>query len=62
MRSRRGTARTVALAGMPLVTVDQVTHNQGNIVTVIDNYGYIGEYYDGRPFGEWPRRSRSTCS
>lgn len=39
-------------------TVDQVTHNMGNIVTTIDNYGYIGGYgYYGLPSGEYPRNS-----
>ena len=39
-------------------TVDQVTHNGGNIATTIDNYGYIGGYtYYGYPSGEWPRNS-----
>jgi len=44
---------------MPLpVTVDQVTHNKGNIITTIDNWGYIGGYsYYGLPSGEWPRNS-----
>ncbi len=39
-------------------TVDQITHNKGNIVTTIDNWGYIGgyQYYD-LPSGEWPRNS-----
>lgn len=39
-------------------TVDQITHNVGNILTTIDNYGYIGGYsiYD-LPSGEWPRNS-----
>jgi len=40
------------------LTVDQITHNKGNIVTTIDNWGYIGGYqfYD-YPSGEWPRNS-----
>ncbi|MEW5993000.1 MAG: hypothetical protein AB1744_01210 [Candidatus Zixiibacteriota bacterium] len=40
------------------VTIDQVTHNKGNIVTTVDNWGYIGGYsYYGLPSGEWPRNS-----
>ncbi len=40
------------------VTIDQITHNVGNIVTTVDNYGYIGGYsYYGLPSGEWPRNS-----
>lgn len=39
-------------------TVDQITHNKGNIITTIDNWGYIGGYsYYGLPSGEWPRNS-----
>ncbi len=39
-------------------TVDQIIHNKGNIVTTIDNWGYIGGYsYYGLPSGEWPRNS-----
>jgi hypothetical protein len=39
-------------------TVDQVTHNKGNVVTTVDNWGYIGGYsYYGLPSGEWPRNS-----
>ncbi|HOP07818.1 MAG TPA: hypothetical protein PLF13_11070 [candidate division Zixibacteria bacterium] len=39
-------------------TVDMITHNKGNIVTTIDNFGYIGGYsYYGYPSGEWPRNS-----
>lgn len=45
------------LAPQP-TTVDQVTHNKGNIVTTVDNWGYIGGYsYYGLPSGEWPRNS-----
>ncbi len=41
-----------------LFTLDQITHNKGNIVTTVDNYGYIGGYqYYGYPSGEWPRNS-----
>lgn len=39
-------------------TFDQITQNQGNIVTTIDNYGYVGGYsHLGYPSGEWPRNS-----
>jgi hypothetical protein len=39
-------------------TVDQVTHNVGNIATTVDNWGYIGGYwFYGLPSGEWPRGS-----
>lgn len=39
-------------------TVDQITHNKGNINTTIDNWGYVGGYsYYGFPSGEWPRNS-----
>lgn len=34
---------------------DQITHNRGNIVTTVQNYGYIGGYsWAGRPSGRWP--------
>jgi len=40
------------------VTVDQIIHNQGNIITTVDNWGYIGgNRYYGLPSGEWPRNS-----
>jgi len=40
------------------VTVDMVIHDQGNIVTTVDNYGLIGSHhYYGYPSGEWPRNS-----
>ncbi len=40
------------------VTVDQVIHNKGNIITTVDNWGYIGGYmYYDLPSGEWPRNS-----
>jgi len=40
------------------ITVDQVVHNIGNIVTTIDNWGYIGGFsFLGQPSGEWPRNS-----
>ncbi|HWR84146.1 MAG TPA: hypothetical protein VN285_12665 [Candidatus Deferrimicrobium sp.] len=40
------------------ITVDQVIHNKGNIVTTVDNWGYVGGYeYYGLPSGEWPRNS-----
>lgn len=40
------------------ISVDRITHNAGNIVTTVDNYGLIGGYshYD-LPSGEWPRNS-----
>ena len=39
-------------------TVDQITHNQGNLVTTVDNFGYVGGYsHLGYPSGEWPRNS-----
>ncbi len=42
----------------PLITVDRVTHNQGNIVTTVDNWGLIGSYhYYSMPSGEYPRNS-----
>jgi hypothetical protein len=41
-----------------LATVDQIIHDRGNIVTTVDNYGYIGGWqYYGLPSGEWPRNS-----
>jgi len=39
------------------ITIDGVFHNKGNIVTLIENYGYIGGYKYGLPSGEWPRNS-----
>lgn len=39
-------------------TIDQITHNVGNIVTTVDNAGYVGGYrYYDLPSGEWPRNS-----
>lgn len=36
-------------------TWDQIIHDQGNIVTTVDNWGYIGGYqYYGYPSGEYP--------
>jgi len=47
----------VSMSPQP-ITVDQVTHNKGNILTTIDNYGSIGGYhYYGLPSGEYPRNS-----
>ena len=42
----------------PLITVDEIIHDRGNIITTVDNYGYIGgwAFYD-LPSGEWPRNS-----
>jgi hypothetical protein len=46
-----------ALSPAP-ATVDIITHDQGNIVTTVDNYGLIGSHmYYGLPSGEWPRNS-----
>jgi len=40
------------------ITIDQIVHNVGNIVTTVDNMGYIGGYrYYNLPSGEWPRNS-----
>ncbi len=40
------------------ITVDQVTHNLGNLATTVDNWGYVGGYgYANLPSGEWPRGS-----
>jgi len=50
---------TMKTAMPPMDLVDQVTHDKGNIVTTVDNWGYIGGYgwpYDF-PSGEWPRNS-----
>jgi hypothetical protein len=53
----RGANANLQLSANPL-TVDQITHNKGNISTTVDNWGYIGGYeYYGRPSGEWPRGS-----
>lgn len=39
-------------------TIDRVTHNRGNIITTVDNFGYIGGYsYYDLPSGEWPKNS-----
>jgi len=40
------------------VTIDQIIHDHGNIVTTVDNFGYIGgsQFY-GLPSGEWPLNS-----
>ncbi|MFH1686406.1 MAG: T9SS type A sorting domain-containing protein [bacterium] len=46
-----------ALAPQPS-TVDQITHDMANIVTTVDNWGYVGGYdYYGYPSGEWLRNS-----
>jgi len=47
----------LALFPSPL-TIDQIIHDRGNILTTVDNWGYIGgsQYY-GLPSGEWPRNS-----
>ncbi len=50
-------ADSFALQAQP-VTIDQVVHNKGNIVTTVDNWGYIGGYgHHGLPSGEWPRNT-----
>jgi len=42
-------------------TIDQIIHNMGNIVTTIDNWGYVGGYeYSNLPSGEWPRNSGNS--
>ncbi|MDD5426591.1 MAG: hypothetical protein PHN52_08935 [candidate division Zixibacteria bacterium] len=47
----------LALSPSP-ATIDQITHNIGNIVTTVDNHGYIGGYWHyNLPSGEWPRNS-----
>ncbi len=46
-----------SLSAQP-ITIDQIIHNKGNIVTTVDNNGYIGGYYyTNLPSGEWPRNS-----
>ena len=53
----KGNGGAVSLSPQP-GTVDQIIHNIGNIVTTVDNWGYIGGYqYYGLPSGEWPRNS-----
>jgi hypothetical protein len=38
--------------------IKQIIHNKGNIVTTVDNWGYIGGYrYYNLPSGEWPKNS-----
>ncbi len=38
--------------------VKQIIHDKGNIVTTVDNWGYIGGYsYYNLPSGEWPKNS-----
>ncbi len=51
--------QTAGASQMPApITVDQITHNTGNIVTTVDNFGYVGGYsFYGKPSGEWPRGS-----
>jgi len=47
----------LALAPAP-ITIDQIIHNMGNIITTVDNHGYIGGYWPyNLPSGEWPRNS-----
>ena len=39
-------------------TVDEVTHDRGNIVTTLENWGLIGGYsHLGKPSGQFPRNS-----
>jgi len=38
-------------------TIDRITHNKGNIVTTLDNWGLVGGYPGILPSGEWPRNS-----
>ncbi len=46
-----------ALIPLP-ATIDQIIHENGNIRTTVDNWGYIGGYqYAGAPSAEWPRNS-----
>ncbi len=34
---------------------DQIVHDRGNIVTTVQNFGYVGGYsWAGRPSGRWP--------
>jgi len=55
--AHRGNHRGLSLSPQP-TTIDRITENKGNIVTTVDNWGYIGGYsYYGLPSGEWPRNS-----
>jgi len=52
-------SKTFETAAPPMELVDQITHDKGNIITTVDNWGYIGGYsypYE-KPSGEWPRNS-----
>lgn len=44
--------------------VRQVTHNRGNLITTVDNWGLIGGYSfiseEDYPSGEWPRNSNHS--
>lgn len=52
-----GTENGPSLSPAPS-TIDRVVHNQGNIGTTIDNWGYVGGYsFYGLPSGEYPRNS-----
>ncbi len=55
-RNPRGFDSNLALAPAP-TSVDRITHNKGNIVTTIDNFGLVGGYPGYLPSGEWPRNS-----
>jgi len=38
--------------------IDQIVHDRGNIVTTVQNFGYVGGYsWAGRPSGRWPANS-----
>ncbi|PKK82944.1 MAG: hypothetical protein CVT49_11165 [candidate division Zixibacteria bacterium HGW-Zixibacteria-1] len=52
-------SRTFESTAPPPNVVDRITHDKGNIITTVDNWGYIGGYsypYE-LPSGEWPRNS-----
>ena len=55
-RPIRGRNGDYSLAPAP-TSIDRITHNKGNIVTTIDNYGLVGGYPGYLPSGEWPRNS-----
>ena len=45
-----------SLAAEP-TSIDGIFQNKGNIVTLIENWGYVGGYKYNLPSGEWPRNS-----
>ncbi|HDL03606.1 MAG TPA: T9SS type A sorting domain-containing protein [candidate division Zixibacteria bacterium] len=52
-------SKNLEQAAPPMDRITQIIHDKGNIVTTVDNWGYIGGYsypYD-LPSGEWPRNS-----